>query len=128
MVHSWIKIVPLFHICTHFPEVFELILFFANTKLNHFFFEEYLRITSKWFADIPKKKMVLKNFANFAEKHQCSSLFFKKLTPRQAFSTKFAEFLRTPFFNLWWLLLDLDQVNVKVLHFTWCNMFKVDYF
>ena len=39
---------------------------------------------------------VLKNFANFTEKHQCWSLFLIKLQDT-CFAVKFAKFLRTLF-------------------------------
>ena len=60
------------------------------------------------------KKGVLKNFANFTEKHLCHSLFFNKFAGFQAwnfikkwlqhkcFPVNFAKFFRTPFLqNIW---------------------------
>ena len=65
------------------------------------------------------KKVVLKNFAKFAGKHLCRSLFFNKISGlrpatllktrvwHRCFLVNFAKFLRTPFLTerLWWLLL-----------------------
>ena len=48
------------------------------------------------------RKGVLRNFAKFAGKHLCQSLYFNKVetlkieTLTQVFSSKFAKFLRTP--------------------------------
>ena len=49
---------------------------------------------------------VLENFANFAGKYLCRSLFFNKVASLQIY-LKLVEFLRTPFFTeqLRWLLL-----------------------
>ena len=68
--------------------------------------------------EVFRKKGVLKNFANFTEKHLCQSLglelcqaspynLLKKRPWYRRFSVKFAKFLRTPFFieHLRWLLL-----------------------
>ena len=71
------------------------------------------------------KKGVLRNFAKFAGKHLCQSLFFNKvagLKPatllkkrfwRRCFPVNFAKFLRTPFFTeqLRWLLLTLSELK-----------------
>ena len=52
----------------------------------------------------------LKNFAKFARKHLCQSLFLIKLQAlrHMCFPVNFAKFLRTPFIiqHLWWLLLN----------------------
>ena len=66
------------------------------------------------------KKVALRNFAKFAEKHLCQSLFFNKvagLRPatllkkrlwHKCLTANFAKFLRTPFSieHLRWLLLE----------------------
>ena len=68
------------------------------------------------------KKGVLRNFAKFAVKHLCQSLFFNKVAglrsatllkrrlKHRCFPVNFARFLRTSFFieHLWWLLLPIS--------------------
>ena len=54
------------------------------------------------------RKGVLRNFAKFAGKHLCQSLFFiKKETLTQVFSCEFCEVSKNTCFieHLWWLLL-----------------------
>ena len=64
-----------------------------------------------------------KNFAKFAGKHQCQSLFFSKVAGlrcatllkkrlwHRCFPVNFVKLLRTPFFteHLWWLLLNVKE-------------------
>ena len=66
---------------------------------------------------------VLKNFANFTEKHQCWSLASNFIKNR-CFPMKFANFLRTPFFteHLRWLLLNKPR---RSLWFIWQRGFLV---
>ena len=71
---------------------------------------------------------VLKNFANFTEKHLCSSLFLIKLQALRresntCFPVKFARFLRAPFFreNLLWLLLNVASVGLRAKYNGFCR-------
>ena len=73
------------------------------------------------------KKGVLRNFANFAGKHLCQSLFFNKaagLRPatllkkrlwHRCFPVNFAKFLGTPFLKehliLWWTIVTNFNLN-----------------
>ena len=73
--------------------------------------------------DVFYKKGALRNFAKFAGKYLCQSLFFNKVADlkacnfikkenlAQVFSCEFSKFLRTPFLteHLWWLLLKLTS-------------------
>ena len=82
------------------------------------------------------KKIVLKNFAKFTEKHLCQRLslnkvaglrpvtLFKRRPWHRGFTVNFAKFLRTLFFieHLWWLLF----CNVFFLsHFSCCLLLSM---
>ena len=85
-------------------------LFRSCDKLNFFHPTEISEAVSRRF---PVKKVVLKNFAKFTEKHQRQSLFFNKVAGLRP-----EKFLKTPFFieHLWWLLLKIpDTKNQKLL-------------
>ena len=66
------------------------------------------------------KKGVLRNFAKFAGKHLCQSLFFNKVAGlrlwHRCFPVNFAKFLRTPFLQntLWRLLFRFEQALMIV--------------
>ena len=64
---------------------------------------------------------VLRNFAKFAEKQLCRSLFFikvagatllKKRLCHMCFAMNFVKFLKTPFLSehLWWLFLVINSI------------------
>ena len=66
------------------------------------------------------KKGVLRNFAKFAGKHLCQSLFFNKVAGlrlwHRCFPVNFAKFLRTYFFieHIHWLLLHFRQCSYSI--------------
>ena len=84
-----------------------------------FFHEYHYHLFRSSRLEVFCKKGVLKNFAKFARKHLCQSLFFNKVSGlrsatllktrvwHRCFLVNFAKFLRTPFLTerLWWLLL-----------------------
>ena len=92
-------------------------------SINHKHLEKgrYLRSSC---PDVFCKKGVLKNFANFAGKHLCQSLYFNKFAglTHSCFPVNFAKFLRIPFLteHLRWLLMILihsyQQTILEILH------------
>ena len=107
-----------------FIKLYNYFCFFASLCFNIIFVEYISVCLQKQLPQVLcKKKVILKNFANFTEKHLCWSLFLVELQPWRSttllkkrlhcscFPENIANFLRTAFCleHLQWLLLKLDE-------------------
>ena len=102
--------------------------FLTESSMRLWLYNSYFLCINQYRSSHPKifcRKAVLKNFAKFAEKQLCQSLFFNKVPGqssatllkkrlwRRCFPVNFAKYLRIPFFiaHLRCLLLPIHTIH-----------------